>query len=155
MKMKYKAWDTVAKRWRDEYDWVINPETGRPHWIHDNEFLQGEATQLVLCRETPIADYNGKKFWEGDIVVFEATTCSQIQKGYCQKPYEKGQVFVVKLLDTGFSLSVPEILDSDIPSQVGHVDPYTFWNQQRSFRVIGNIFESPDLISTLIQSIDQ
>lgn len=145
--MKYKAWDTYCKRWRDEFDWVVNPETGKPHWIHDGEFYQDEATQLILCMQAPIADCNGKSFWQGDIVVFEARTCSQIQKGYCQKPYEKGQLFVVKLLNTGFTLSIPEIIDSIIPSQVGHVDPYTFWNHQRSFRVIGNIFDNPEFIN--------
>jgi uncharacterized phage protein (TIGR01671 family) len=148
--MKYKAWDTFCKRWRDEFDWVINPETGKPHRIHDLEFYQVEATQLVLCRQTPLSDTTGKAIFEGDILIFQATTCTEIHKGYAVKPYQKGQVFVVKRLDTGFSLSIPEILDSVIPNQVGHVDPYTFWNHQRSFRVIGNVFENPDLITTPI-----
>ena len=148
--MKYRAWDTLSKRWRDEFDWVVNPETGKPHWVHDNEFYQGEATQLVLCMETPLKDYTGKKIFEGDIVLFEARTCFSIHKGYCQDPYKKGQLFVVKWLKTGFSLSVPEILDSVLPSQVGHVDPYTFWNHQSSFKVLGNRFENEDLLISLI-----
>ena len=67
--MKYKAWDTGAKRWRDEFDWVINPETGKAHWIHDNEFYQGEATQLVLCRATGVLDIDGREIYEGDFVI--------------------------------------------------------------------------------------
>lgn len=145
--MKYRAWDTLSKRWRDEFDWVVNPETGNPHWIHENEFYQGEANQLVLCKETPLNDYHGNVFWEGDIVVFEARTCHSISKGYCQDPYLKGQFFIIKWLQSGFTLSTPEISESTIPSQVGHVDSYTFWNHQRSFRVLGNIYENPELIT--------
>jgi len=66
--MKYKAWDTGAKRWRDEFDWVINPETGKPHWIHDLEFYQGEATQLVLCRSTEFFDIENNEVFEFDTV---------------------------------------------------------------------------------------
>ena len=69
--MKYKAWDTFCKRWRDEFDWAIDPETGKPHFLHQGEFdlyFQNEATQLVLCRSTDFFDIEKNEVFEFDTV---------------------------------------------------------------------------------------
>jgi len=69
--MKYRAWDTDTKRWRDEFYWAINPETGKPHFLHQGEFdlyFQNEATQLVLCRSTGFLDIEKNEVFEFDTV---------------------------------------------------------------------------------------
>ncbi len=66
--IKFRAWDIYLKRFRDEMDYVVDPDTGLPHWIHDNEYLQGVAEQLILNQFTGLLDKNGKEVYEGDIV---------------------------------------------------------------------------------------
>lgn len=66
--IKFRAWDIYLKRFRDEMDYVVDPETGLPHWIHDNEYLQGVAEQLILNQFTGLLDKNGKEVYEKDII---------------------------------------------------------------------------------------
>lgn len=69
--MKYRAWDTKHERWRDEFDWAVSPETGKPHWLQYGEFswdFCDEADRLVLCRFTGAKDHSGLDLYENDIV---------------------------------------------------------------------------------------
>ena len=96
---------------------------------------------------TGLQDKNGVDIYKGDILEFHAKTCNFLPAGYCQEPYKKGQMFFVKQLDSGFTLSIFKIKDSIIPNQVGHVDNYILWNHHASFQIIGNIHENPELLN--------
>lgn len=67
-RFKFRAWDTHCKRMRDEQDYVVDSDTGLPHWIHDNELIQGVAEQLILMQCTGLKDKEGRLIYEGDIV---------------------------------------------------------------------------------------
>jgi hypothetical protein len=123
--MKYRAWDTAAKRWRDEFDWVINPETGTPHYIHDNEFYQGEATQLVLCRFTGFFDKHNKEVFEQDIITLFNDSV-EIEYKY-RVVFEKGK-FVLYHIGAALDFAWGGIWR---PAEL-------YW----SMKVVGNTFEN-------------
>ncbi len=141
--MKYKAWDTFCKRWRDEFDFVINPETGKPHWIHDNEFYQGEADQLILCWSTGIFDKDGTEIYDGDFFGGE------ISDVYLDGTPVKNSLHTVKPKQViwmedcwGYSEKLDHLAYVTKTKGIAISAKY--------FRVIGNIFENPDLITTPI-----
>lgn len=67
-RFKFRAWDTSHNRMRYEEDYAIVPDTGKPHWIHDQEFIQEEATQLILMQCIGLKDVEGKLIYEGDLI---------------------------------------------------------------------------------------
>lgn len=84
-RFKFRAWDTDWLRMRYEEDYVIVPDTGNPHWIHGNETIQGEATQLILMQCTGLKDSEGRLIYEGDLVNVKLSsfscTCEIVFKG--------------------------------------------------------------------------
>lgn len=110
----------------------------------DGVFLPFKS-EWPIMQFTGLKDEKGVEIFEGDIVVFHAKTCGSLYRGYCQAPFLKGQIFIVKRLDSGWALTDPKIKDSTTPNQIGHVHNYEFWNHARSLEVIGNIFENPEL----------
>ena len=67
-RFKFRAWDTDWLRMRYEEDYVIVPDTGNPHWIHNQETIQREATQLILMQCTGLKYSTDQLIYEGDIV---------------------------------------------------------------------------------------
>lgn len=133
--IKFRAWHTGAQEMLQE------SYSGEClYWKHGGQPLE-------IMQHTGLKDMKRFDIFEGDIVVFHARTCTHLYRGYCQKPFEKGQIFIVKSLDSGWALTDPKIKDSSAPNQVGHVHNYDFWNHARSMEVIGNIYENPDLLS--------
>lgn len=120
--------------------WIQYAEQG--YWVNEHN----KEPEFVIMESTGVLGRNAVEIFEGDIVVFEPTTCTFIESPQSGTPFSKGQIFIVKKLPCGFFLSTTEMLQSEIPSQVGHIDPYTFWNHQKSFRVVGNIYENKELI---------
>jgi len=141
--MKYRAWDTYCKRWRDEFDWIVNPETGKPHWIHDGEFYQDEAAQLILCRSAGVFDINGKEIYEGDFLGGEISNVFLDGSPVANSLHVVCPKQVIWMGDKwGYSEKHNHL--SYITKTSGLVIPAKY------FSVIGNVFENHDLITTPI-----
>lgn len=117
------------------------------HSNNEDDFDNYEVYDKTLGQFTGLKDYLNKDIYEGDIVKFTGRTCSFLYKGYCQKPFESGQIFIVKCIPSGYSLTDPKIKDSVIPNQIGHVHNYEFWNNAKSLDIIGNIHDNKELLN--------
>lgn len=126
-RFKFRAWDTHCNRMRYEEDYAVVPDTGKPHWIHDQELIQGEAAQLILMQCTGLKDVKGKLIYEGDILRWVS------YEGF-EVGYIKG-IYVVKWNDEGFY----ELHDP-------FSDEYWPINDTEFDNIIGNIYEHIHLL---------
>src|SRR5947209_2810861 len=67
---KYRAWDTIDKKWMDE-DWVLN----QPIWM-----LQATESRYVFVQWTGLTDINNQPIYEGSIFLVETETDTEIFK---------------------------------------------------------------------------
>lgn len=111
------------------------------HYEYTSIFI---GSAFTLEQYTGLKDKDGRDVCEGDII--KLVTNDVIYAGYCQEPYKKGQLFIVKKLISGYTLSIPKIIDSTIPNQIGHVNNYDFWNHSEQLEIIGSIHENPELL---------
>lgn len=113
---------------------------------------EGEAIVSVVPQSvgqfTGLLDKNGKEIYEADIVKLVGGTCDYLAHGiYPDQKYKIGDLMLVQCIKSGFTLCGLNMYDCQIPNRVGKVDNYNFWNHARSLKIIGNVFETPELLN--------
>lgn len=101
-----------------------------------------------------LKDKNGKEIYEGDILYHSAESGAVTVQAYgFDRMWGKGEKFIVAYLVCGLVLrhisaygnsgfETPNCIINKWPI----VDAYQFWNLQRGFEVIGNIYENKELL---------
>lgn len=111
----------------DTFDWFeVDPET------------VGQFTGLT--------DKNGTKIFEGDVLKFVGGTCDFFVKSAYGHRHEKGTIFTVKWFPSGYTLYESKTKNPSCPNCWSNIGNYDFWNNSRSFEVIGNIHDNKDLL---------
>lgn len=138
MEIKYRFWVESAKRMAD---WeTVKKECDRLS-IFD---LPG----FIPMQYIALKDGTGKEIYDGDICeVTNDENASHLQTVNCNyaKRLKKGDLLIIKKLLSGFT---GQILTNqgDAPNLIGNVCNYSLWNGARQLKVIGNIYENPELI---------
>lgn len=116
--------------------------------IESGEIIYNGADEnCIIMQFTGLYDNNAKEIYNGDILKFVGGTCEIIPCGiYNYQHYKKDSILVVQHLPSGFTLCNTRQIERYSPNEVGKVDNYFFWNHQRSFEVIGNIYENNELL---------
>ena len=115
--IKFRAWDTLAKKWPRDFTDVVDP-AGKG----GNVTLLRHADHIELMQFTGLKDKDGKEIYVGDIVVFSGRS-------------ERSAPYEVKFEGAQFKAVRPEKMN-----QCGLIDT------EQWLEVIGNIYENHELL---------
>ena len=133
-------WPCVS--WK-ELSCVIVPVIGLEHGIAE----QAIVDENTVGQWTGLTDKNGKKIFEGDIVVWTSKVMRLIGNyTYCFDGYHEGDVLKVVCNEAGFMLARLDDSIPDVPNGSSKIDNYAFWNFHRLLEIIGNIHDNPELM---------
>lgn len=140
--MRYPSSDRYIKFNGDCYYIVRNLANSRKQI-----FQRENPDNIELMQYTGIKDRTGKEIYEGDIVELVGGTCNYLPCGdYSYHKFVIGDKMVVQNLKSGFTLARLNLVNNYFPNIVGKVNNYDFWNHHRSLKIVGNIFENPELL---------
>lgn len=95
---------------------------------------------------TGMTDKNGTKIFEADVLKFVGGTCDFFVKSAYGHRHEKGTIFTVKWFPSGYTLYESKTKNPLYPNCWSNIGNYDFWNNSRSFEVIGNIHDNKELL---------
>ena len=95
---------------------------------------------------TGLTDKYGTKIFEGDVLKFVGGTCDFFVKSAYGHRHEKGTIFTVKWFPSGYTLYESKTKNPLYPNCWSNIGNYDFWNNSRSFEVIGNIHDNKELL---------
>ena len=137
-RFKFRVWDETRKQ-------LIYPETNNPD-INENYFLLNQkgkvfcfdgnmlddwSENFIIQQFTGLLDKDGNKIFEGDILFINCN------KNYTYK-------VIIKWLDGG--LHAFEKINNEYSIEEGYTLNHEIGNTHEFSKIIGNIFENPELL---------
>lgn len=106
-----------------------------------------EVDPATVGQYTGLTDKNGKRIFEGDIVIWTSKFTRLIGNyTYCFDGYHEGDVLKVVCNEAGFMLARLDDSIPDVPNGSSKIDNYAFWNFHRLLEIIGNIHDNLELM---------
>lgn len=121
--IKFRIWDENSKKWLDNYR----------VYQYGNIANNGEWTdreEVVVQQYTGLKDNNGKEIYEGDIVSYSVTAFGSTEDIRLVVEYD----------------SFRGCYDAMMPPTKEPSIPMSFANALMDCRMVGNIFENPELL---------
>jgi uncharacterized phage protein (TIGR01671 family) len=153
--IKFRAWDLEEKHM---YECVSVACTRENKWISmivaKNGFIDAIQNEHILMQYTGLKDKNGKEIFEGDLVVGSKTWCD----GYLSKKYPKIINVICEIRFDGGKFYSHELCATKEHKEAYENNTYRERNYtlepfpttktvNNRLEVIGNIYESPELIN--------
>lgn len=114
------------------------------HWYNHGIRVSTDVNPKTVCQYTGLADKNGVKIWEGDILEWKQKYILAGGAYALTAKYRYGDRLVVRCLPAGFMLCKLEDSCPDRPSANGKIDNYSLWNLHGFWEVVGNIYDQED-----------
>jgi len=133
--IKFRAWDKKNKEW-------LNPNTiginlNGKGIAPDETWLEHDPSNIALMQFTGLHDKNGKEIWEGDIVKYKYGMKISDEE---EEPGEVEEYIEPIIFQEGTFYPIP----------CGYYpDDYWYGYKYYDFKVIGNIYENPELLEAL------
>lgn len=134
-----------------------NVYPGNKSYMYLSPMPMSDYEPIKLMQWTGLKDKNGNGIYDGDIVINTGPwhLPSTIRLQYSRKSYGEGEMFVVHHNITGFELRhkddwIANKTKEFVPNGYNakpYVDNYDFWNLHRALKVVGNIYENPELLN--------